>query len=255
VVHVVEGQGETIVFVHGNASTHETWAGVTKRLASHFRCVSYDLRGHGGGALPAGELDINNFVDDLERLRSELNLERAYFVGHSLGSFITAAYMAQYPQRVRAACLLAAPAGRTDAMRQSAQEFVEKLRADGLAKAMAGLVALWYTEEFVAAHPDALRHRLQQIAGLDEDVFIRTYELYNRTDIERWLRDIKTPTLVMTGEFAQGAGAAVARSIADTLTNSRLVIFEGLKNGILTEIPERIADELGAFFRQHPTGS
>src|SRR3954453_8636492 len=251
VVHVVEGQGEAIVFVHGNASTHETWAGVTKPLSGHFRCVSYDLRGHGGRALGDSQLDLQDFVDDLESLRCELNLERAYYVGHSLGSFITAAYMAQYPERVRAGCLMAAPAGRNSATRQGANQFIEKLRANGVANAMSGLISLWYTDEFVAAHPDALRHRLQQIASHDEDVFIRTYELYNRIDIERWLDDIKAPTLVMTGEFAQGAGAAVARSIADTLTKSKVVIFEGLKNGILTEIPGRIAEELFAFFRQH----
>ena len=250
-MHVVEGQGEAIVFVHGNASTHETWAGVTKPLSTHFRCVSYDLRGHGGQALRQGQLDVQDFVDDLESLRRELNLESAYYVGHSLGSFITAAYMAQYPERVRAGCLMAAPAGRNRATRQAATQFIEKLRADGVAKAMSGLVGLWYTDEFVAAHPDALRHRLQQVASLDDDVFIRTYELYNRLDIERWLGDIQAPTLVMTGESAQGAGAAVARSIADTLASSKLVIFDGLKNGILTEIPQRIADELLTFFRQH----
>src|SRR4051812_43250439 len=208
-VHVVEGQGETIIFVHGNASTHETWAGVTKHLSRHFRCVSYDLRGHGGGPLPPGELDHQEFVDDLEGLRSELNLERAYFVGHSLGSFITAAYMVQHPERVWAACLLAAPGGRTEATRQAAKLFIEKLRTEGLENAMAALVGRWYTDEFVAAQPDTLRSRLQQVARIDEDVFIRTYELYNRIDIERWLDDIKAPTLVMTGEFAQEAGAAV----------------------------------------------
>jgi pimeloyl-ACP methyl ester carboxylesterase len=201
--------------------------------------------------LRPGQLDLQDFVDDLESLRCELNLERAYFVGHSLGSFITAAYAVQHPDRVRAACLLAAPAGRTEATRQAAKLFVEKLRTNGLAKAMSGLIGLWYTDEFVVAHPDALRHRLQQVASLDDDVFIRTYEMYNRTDIERWLGHIQAPTLVMTGEFAQGAGAAVARLIADTLASSKLVIFDRLKNGILTEIPERIADELLTFFRQH----
>jgi pimeloyl-ACP methyl ester carboxylesterase len=255
VVHVVEGQGEAIVFVHGNASTHRTWAWVTKHLTSHFQCVSYDLRGHGGGALPHGKLSLQNFVDDLETLRSELNLDRAYIVGHSLGAFIAAAYIAQYPERVPAACLMAAPAARTEAAREAGERLVEKVRSHGVVNTMANLVRLWYTDEFVAQHPNVLRDRLQQIASIHDDVFIRTYELYNRTEIEAQLGEIKIPTLVMTGEFAQGADAAVAKSIAERLRNSKLVILEGLKNGILTEIPERIADELFAFFRQHRSGN
>jgi pimeloyl-ACP methyl ester carboxylesterase len=250
-VHLIEGHGEPIVFVHGNASTHETWAGVTKQLKTRFRCVSYDLRGHGGGPLPAGDLNLSGFVNDLEVLRTELKLDRPYIVGHSLGAFIATAYIAQYPERVRAACLLAAPAGRTETSRKAASLLVKKLRSDGVANTMASLLRLWYTDEFIARNPDVLRTRIEQIASIDEDVFIRTYELYNRTDIEPLLREVKAPVLVMTGEFANGAGAAVAKLIAEQLQTSKLAILAGFKNGILTEIPERISAELFAFFHEH----
>jgi 3-oxoadipate enol-lactonase len=254
-VHVIEGQGETIIFVHGNASTHETWTSVIRHLRSQFRCVSYDLRGHGGGPLPPGSLSLQEFVRDLETLRAELDLDRAYVVGHSLGAFIAAAYIARYPERVPAACLLAAPAARTEASREATRLLIEKLRTDGVASTMANLVPLWYTEEFVSMQPDVLRSRLAQIANIDDDAFLRTYEFYASLEIEPRLEEIKTPTLVMTGELAHGAGAAAAQSIAGQLASSKLVIFKGLKNGILTEIPDRVADELIRFFRRYRSRS
>lgn len=247
-LHRIEGRGDPIVFVHGNASTHETWADVIRELTPDFSCISYDLPGHGGSALPPGPLRIEDFVDDLESLRAELNLERAHFVGHSLGAFVVANYMRRYPARIRAGCLMAAPAGRDPAAVQSAQRLLQNLKTVGVREAMGSMVRLWYTDAFVACHPEALDRRLAQIVSLDEDAFIRTYELYADTEIAPWLADIEAPVLVTTGEFATGAGAKVAEFIAGKLPRSELVVFEGMKNGVLTEIPGTIATELRKFF-------
>lgn len=248
----VQGQGDPVIFVHGNGSTHETWAGVIGHLDQDFRCVSYDLRGHGMASEDAAQLDIEAFVEDLEHLRGELGLGRAAFVGHSLGAVIAAAYALKYPNRVTALGLLAAPAARTAADRQAADALIDSLRFRGVKATMSTLVKSWYTDRFVAEHPEALRDRLSHFDTIDDDVFIRTYALYNRTDIDGWLARIGAPTLVLTGEFARAAGADVATFIASRLADARLVVIAGLKNGILTEVPAQVAAEIRDFLRRPP---
>ncbi|MBN8942008.1 MAG: alpha/beta hydrolase [Rhizobiales bacterium] len=245
----VQGQGDPVIFVHGNGSTHETWAGVIGHLGQDFRCVSYDLRGHGTAPGDAGRLDIEAFVEDLETLRRELGFARAAFVGHSLGAVIAAAYALKHPDRVTALGLLAAPAARTAADRLAADALIHSLRTRGVKATMSTLVKSWYTDRFVAEHPEALRDRLSHFDTIDDDVFIRTYALYSRTDIDAWLARIGAPTLVLTGEFARGAGADVAGFIASRLADARLVVIAGLKNGILTEVPAQVAGEIRAFLR------
>ncbi|MDB5511114.1 MAG: alpha/beta hydrolase [Enterovirga sp.] len=256
-MEIVQGGGEPIVFVHGNGSTRETWAGTIACLTDRFRCISYDLPGHGGAPLPAGDLPIELFVEDLERVRAKFGLERACFVGHSLGAFIAAAYAAAHPERVSALCVLAAPAGRSETDREAGRQLIATLKAEGVPATMGKLVGFWYTDEFVRTHPGALRDRLAQVSTIDDDVFIRTYELYNRTEIMPWLARIACPTLVMTGEFARGAPADAARTIARMLPRSELTIMPGMKNGILTEVPDRVAGEIAAFVARHgaPTGA
>lgn len=248
-MHTVRGSGDPVVLVHGNGSTHETWTAVADAMSRRFRCVTYDLRGHGGP--PLGEPRLDEFVSDLEKLRARLQLERIRLVGHSLGAFIAASYCRTHPARVQALALLAAPAGRTPTDLGVGRALIDRLRKEGVAKVMATLVESWYRPEFLAKNPDALAERLRQIATISDDVFIRTYALYAKTEIGPLLDAITIPVLVMTGEHARGCGAGVAKLMAARLANAELVVFPGLRNGILTEIPETVAEELIRFFAAH----
>jgi 3-oxoadipate enol-lactonase len=241
------GAGAPVVFVHGNGSTHETWHGVVHHLSDQFRCITYDLRGHGRSPLTFDSVSFDTFVDDLEELRSALALDRMTLVGHSLGAVIAAAYARRFPARLHALAILAAPARRTAEDRRASEALIQSLKRDGLGPTMSTLIKSWYTDDFVAAHPDLLAARLRQLEDIDETVFIETYEIYSRTDLDPWLKEIAIPTLVLTGEFARGCGAAVAEYIAAQLAAARPVVIRGLKNGILTEEPDRVAEHIAAF--------
>jgi 3-oxoadipate enol-lactonase len=245
----VSGHGEPVVLVHGNASTHETWAGVVGHLEQDFRCISYDLRGHGPRSGDDGPYSLDDLVDDLENLRARLELESAHVVGHSLGGMIAAAYARRYPNRVMTLCLMATPAGRTAEDKAKAITFSELIRKNGVRATLGTMVDSWYTDDFVASNPGALETRLEQIVRIKTDTFLNDLELYSETAIESWLDELHIPTLVMTGEFATGSGPHMSQIIHDALPDSELMIFDGLKNGILTEIPDRVANEVSTFIR------
>ncbi len=247
-MHAISGSGEPVVFVHGNGSTHETWNEVIAAMSSQARCISYDLRGHSPTAPRLIDPTLETFVQDLEDLRCELKLDRFHLVGQSLGAYIAAAHSLAHPERVRGLALLAAPASRAPSEREALSALIERFKRDGVMLVMPDLVRYWYTDAFAAAHPEAVARRLAQIAAIDEEVFIRTYELYNATEIMPWLNAINCPTLVMTGEFAQGCGASVARTTAEKIKNAKLVILKDLKNGLLTESPQRVSRELISVF-------
>jgi pimeloyl-ACP methyl ester carboxylesterase len=247
-MHLVVGHGQPVVFVHGNGSNHETWDDVIAAMAGRATCVAYDLRGHSPTAPPLREPTMAGFVQDLEELRASLGLEAFHLVGQSLGAFIAAAYAIAHPTRVSRLALLAAPAGRTDADRASLAALLARVKREGVMPVMPDLVRNWYTASFRQAHPEAVSRRLAQIATIDERVFIEAYELYANIEIQPWLAEIRCPTLVLTGQFAQGCDEAVARAMAGRIRKARLVTLDGLMNGLLTEAPERVADELASFF-------
>jgi len=83
------GRGEPLVLLHGGefgASAEFGWEYNISTLSEHFRVVAPDLLGFGGTA------KVHDFVDGkarrlwhLVRFCEELNIERAVFVGNSMG--------------------------------------------------------------------------------------------------------------------------------------------------------------------------
>src|SRR5438309_1666829 len=109
----IEGEGPPLFMIHGIGSRRQGWARIVEGLKSSFRCISYDLRGHGESPLPDGKFGLDELVADLEALRAKLGIEKAHVIGHSLGGMIGPAYARAYPDRVMTLGLLSTAAFRT----------------------------------------------------------------------------------------------------------------------------------------------
>jgi pimeloyl-ACP methyl ester carboxylesterase len=113
----------SIVFVHGAANDHSVWALQSRYFAHHgHNVVAVDLPGHGrsaGSALPT----VEAIADWLVRVLEAMSIERAVFVGHSMGSLATLACASHHPDRVAKVALLgcAAPMPVSDALLAAAQ--------------------------------------------------------------------------------------------------------------------------------------
>lgn len=80
-----EGDGLPLVLVHGWAMEGGVWA-FQRPLASSFRLITVDLRGHGRSTAPDDGYGLADFAADLVSLFDGLRLERAAIVGWSLGA-------------------------------------------------------------------------------------------------------------------------------------------------------------------------
>ena len=57
-----EGQGETLLLVHGMAGSSETWRDLIPRLARDYRVVAPDLLGHGASDKPGSDYSLGGFA-------------------------------------------------------------------------------------------------------------------------------------------------------------------------------------------------
>jgi pimeloyl-ACP methyl ester carboxylesterase len=92
--------GHPIVFLHGLASSAQTWNLVAPLLASEFRVLAIDERGHGQSDQPEQGYDLQTFVQDVVGITSALGLERYALVGQSWGGHVALEVAAQYPDAV-----------------------------------------------------------------------------------------------------------------------------------------------------------
>lgn len=106
-----EGQGEPVILVHGlgaNADLNWRRAGITTALATDFRVVAMDIRGHGLSQTSHEPKDYGiEMVKDVFRLMDHLDIERAHIAGYSLGGFIALKCVAEHPERIISAAYCA----------------------------------------------------------------------------------------------------------------------------------------------------
>ncbi|WP_343917384.1 alpha/beta hydrolase [Agrococcus citreus] len=109
-VDIDEGEGPTVVLVHGIASSTTTFTNVIPMLLPDHRVVAIDLLGFGASPSPADAgYTIEEHVEYLERTLASLDVGRCILVGHSLGSLIVARYAATHAEAVRALVLVSPP--------------------------------------------------------------------------------------------------------------------------------------------------
>ena len=104
-------KGDTIILVHGFASTHRiNWVDTSwtaRLLDAGFRVIALDNRGHGqSGKLYDPEAYTPQIMaDDVIALMDHLAIGQADVMGYSMGARITAVLACHYPERVRSALL------------------------------------------------------------------------------------------------------------------------------------------------------
>jgi pimeloyl-ACP methyl ester carboxylesterase len=97
---VWEGNGGTVLCVHGLTANCRAWDTIARSLAPRYRVIAMDLRGRGVSGRPRRGYSVEHHCRDIRKLLDGLGLERVVLVGHSLGAVICLAFAAKFPLRV-----------------------------------------------------------------------------------------------------------------------------------------------------------
>ena len=99
--YVDEGQGPAIIFIHGLGENADSWIHQIEYFKKGFRVIVPDLRGHyrteDGNV---NDISIYQFSEDIIALLNHLNIEKAHFVGLSMGGIILQELTKKYQNRM-----------------------------------------------------------------------------------------------------------------------------------------------------------
>jgi len=101
-LHVVErGEGRPLVFLHGVSLSAVTWHYQLLDLATRFRVIAVDFRGHVRSEAGDGGYSLTRVGEDLAELLDALDLREAVLVGHSMGGLTLLQFAVDHPDVVR----------------------------------------------------------------------------------------------------------------------------------------------------------
>jgi len=246
----IVGDGQPIFFIHGVGSRKYSWNQVIEELKNNYKCITYDLRGHGDTPLPNGnDFILDDLVDDLENLRLNLKLEKIHIVGHSLGGQIGPAYARKFPDYVKSLTLLSTAAFRTDAEKQKILDLINNIKTLGINEVVTKLITRWYTDSFINSNPKIVDERILMLKEMNIDTLCRVFWIYATCTMENWIHEINLPSLVMTGENDFSCNPRLNKLITEAMPNARLEILKDLRHSITTEKPNLVGKKINIFLK------
>jgi pimeloyl-[acyl-carrier protein] methyl ester esterase len=239
-----EGAGRPLVLLHGMMA-HTGFFKGQRPLATQFRLVSVDLRGH-GQSRHDGALDVATLAGDVAELAELLDLEGAIGVGWSLGASILWRLLSGATGRRFAGAVIVdmtpkvlnegdwqlglSPElceARRDAMAQGFEAFANAAGSAIFAQPVRDehqALAGWAGAEFARNDPAA-------IAAIWNSLV--------EEDLRGALPRIAQPTLVIHGAHSQLYGSATAEHLVAALPNARAALFPDSGHAPHLEEPER----------------
>jgi len=127
-----EGKGDNILCIHGLSANCRCWDRIISGLAPEFRVLAMDLRGRGHSDKPPTGYSIDQHARDVQGVLEDQDLETITLMGHSLGAYVSLAFAARYPDRVKKLILVDGAGhlshSRWDKIEQAIKPSVDRLR-------------------------------------------------------------------------------------------------------------------------------
>jgi 3-oxoadipate enol-lactonase len=243
------GRGDPLLLVHGLADDHRAWRRLIPSLALHHRVIAYDVRGHGETTLGRPQGTLAQLAEDLVALMDALDLERADWVGFSLGGTIVLRGAIDHPQRVRRLLPVATSSrvGRAVApwYRERAElagrgpaalhEVLERDTRDQLATAPQEFEEHWLIRRQSTRDPRGFANACRAMAGLAEQ------------PLDPDLGRVAAPTLVVAGDLDRHCPVRAGEIIRDGIPGSELRVIAGAGHQVEVEKPEELAALIAGF--------
>lgn len=99
------GKGPVIVLLHGYFETSASWGDFATKLARDFRVITVDLPGHGGSDIFADTHSMEFMAKVVREIILSLNIKKIFLAGHSMGGYVTIAFVGLFPGMLSGYCL------------------------------------------------------------------------------------------------------------------------------------------------------
>jgi 3-oxoadipate enol-lactonase len=218
--------GAPVLLAGSLGTTHRMWdPQVAALTAAGHRTIAYDQRGHGASPVPPGPYAIADLGRDALALLDHLGLERAAFVGLSIGGMVGQWLAANAPERVTRLVLLCTTARfpSPDPWRERAETVV---RAGSVGVVADAVVGRWLTSGYAAAHPDVVAGFKAMMSAQPPDGYAACCEALATLDERADLARIEAPTLVIGGAQDAAIPTAHQRALAAAIPGARLELLD-----------------------------
>jgi len=238
-----------VVFIHGFPFSKAMWGPQMSALASGYRVVTYDIRGHGESDRGDGHYLIEFFVDDLIGLLDALHIDDPVLVGLSMGGYIVLRAVERSPERFSALvlCDTRSEADSNEGKLKRAA-MIRLLKTEGIDAFAEQSIKTLFAPDSFTKNPSAVSFVRDTILATPPETIAATHiALSARTDHTDSLSRITVPTLILVGEHDAVTPPSAALSMKERIQHADVHIISGAGHVSNLENPQEFNRFLKAF--------
>lgn len=254
--------GPALLLIHGSNSLLQTWEPLVALLGDKYRLISLDLYGHGlTGPNPIGAYDADTNIAAAVRVLDAVGVDKAYWVGNSMGGWLTWRAGLSVPERTAGLILIDASGAQVE---QKGQLYL----GARLARSSIGQMLLpEITPRFLVK--SSLEENFAQPERLTEALVDRYWELLrfpgNRKaavdraktprEPEKWeeVGTLNMPVLLLWGEQDKVIPLSHAQAFEAAIPGSKLITYADAGHLPMEETPEQVARDIDAWIESLDT--
>lgn len=240
IAYTRRNKGNPLLLLHGWGSDHTVWNDVASLMESDFELILPDLRGFGESSVVESHYKITDMAADLSSLLDQLEVRKIVIVGHSMGNYVSLAFVHANPERVLGLGIISSQAQADSIERkQMLYKSAEEIMNTGVKTVLKSLPPLMASDERVQAHIRNLIER-QHPAGLAGAL----KAMADREDSSSILSSFKFPVVVIHGKADEFMPIRRAQEIKEAIPHAILTELPNVGHYPILENPQATANSL-----------
>ena len=232
-----------IVLIHGVGLNHKVWEPQINSFNN--TVLVYDILGHGNTPLTKSKISFDDFSSQLLNLIDELKFHKIHLVGFSIGSLIARNFATKYDSRLESLTLLCSVFQRSNKQQKVVNDRFELSKKSRSLSKQA--LKRWFTDDYINKNPKIYKKISSMLEENNVENFLKVYELFVTNQDDEIFENIKTKTLIMTGENDSGSTPEMSKNLSKIIANSKVKIVSNGKHLCSIEC----ADDVNNAIKEH----
>ena len=196
----MQGKGQPLVLIHPLGLDHRLWDYCVSDLAEHRTLVTFDLPGHGQSPVP----DVNYTIEDISKSLLEslrlARIEKADFLGLSIGGMILQHFASVNASMVDKLILVDTTFKYSKDWQLNWTERARISREGGLEGMLEKLLEAFFTPEYIKKGSEDIDYCKHVISRMSGEGYALACEALSRCNLEKSATAITSETLILCGD-------------------------------------------------------
>ncbi len=243
------GEGPPVLLLHPFPANHELWLPVAEAMASRYRLILPDLRGHGDSEVGDGPATMEKHAADIARVMDDADVGRAPLIGVSIGGYALFEFWRRYRGRAAALGLMNTKAGADSPEARSGRlQAANDVLEHGTEAFFQSMIPRLLGKTTRETRPDLVDGTLRMLREMSpEDVAQVQRGMAERPDSIDTLKTVNVRTLIITGDEDILTGMNEAQVMHQQISGSQLRVIPKAGHYSPWEQPEEVTKLLRQF--------